>query len=122
MITRIWHGRTSTAHAKEYREFVIKTGINEYTEIEGNLGAQIWQREEGDVTHIYTVSWWKDYDSIKEFAGEDFEKAKYYEEDKKYLLEFEPHVMHCETFDFSKPSAQLIKVPNVEVSDTTKMP
>jgi heme-degrading monooxygenase HmoA len=105
MIARIWHGRTSTADAKEYRKFVIKTGISEYTEIEGNLGAQIWQREEGDVTHIYTVSWWKDFESIKEFAGEDFEKAKYYEEDKKYLLEFEPHVMHCETFDFSKLSS-----------------
>ena len=104
MITRIWHGRTSTADAKEYREFVIKTGISEYTAIKGNLGAQIWQREEGDVTHIYTVSWWKDYESIKEFAGDDFEKAKYYEEDKKYLLEFEPNVMHCEAFDFSKLS------------------
>ena len=47
MITRIWHGRTSTADAKEYREFVIKTGISEYTAIKGNLGAQIWQREDG---------------------------------------------------------------------------
>ena len=100
MITRIWHGRTLTKDATEYRDFVIKTGISEYKAVPGNLGAQIWQREEGDVTHMYTISWWDSYDSIKQFAGEDFEKAKYYEEDKKYLLEFEPHVMHCETFDF----------------------
>jgi len=100
MITRIWHGRTLTKDAAQYRDFVIKTGISEYRAVPGNLGAQIWQREEGDVTHIYTISWWDSYDSIKQFAGEDFEKAKYYEEDKKYLLEFEPHVMHCETFDF----------------------
>ena len=100
MITRIWHGRTSTKDAVEYRNFVIKTGISEYRAVPGNLGAQIWQREEGDITHIYTVSWWEGYNSIKQFAGEDFERAKYYEEDKKYLLEFEPHVMHCETYDF----------------------
>lgn len=35
---------------------------------------------------------------IKNFAGEDFEKAKYYPEDKKYLLEFEEKVIHYEVF------------------------
>jgi hypothetical protein len=104
MIARIWHGRTLTKDAAEYKDFVIKTGVSEYKAVPGNLGAQIWQRAEGDITHIYTISWWKDYESIKQFAGENFEKAKYYEEDKQYLLEFEPHVMHCETADFSKLS------------------
>ena len=46
--------------------------------------------------HIWTVSWWKDYKSIKKFAGEDYENAMYYEEDKKYLLNLEPHVKHAE--------------------------
>ena len=100
MITRIWHGRTSTSDAEKYRDFVIETGITDYKSVKGNLGAQIWQRKEGDITHIWTVSWWDGYESIKQFAGEDFEKAKYYEEDKKYLLEFEPNVMHCECYDF----------------------
>jgi hypothetical protein len=31
MISRIWHGRTSTADANKYREFVIKTGIKDYS-------------------------------------------------------------------------------------------
>ncbi len=100
MITRIWHGRTKTADADEYRQFVIDTGITDYKSIKGNFGAQIWQRQQGDVTHIYTVSWWDSYDSIKQFAGEEFVKAKYYDEDKKYLLEFEPHVKHYECYDF----------------------
>ena len=102
MITRIWHGRTRTNDAAIYREYVIQTGMKEYLSTAGNLGAQIWQREEGDITHIWTVSWWRDYDSIREFAGADFEKAKYYEEDKKYLLDFEPTVLHCEAYIFSK--------------------
>jgi heme-degrading monooxygenase HmoA len=100
MITRIWHGRTKTADAKEYREYVIRTGIDDYKSVNGNLGVQIWQTEDGDVTHIYTVTWWDNYESIKQLAGEDFEKAKYYEDDKKYLLEFEEKVMHCECWDF----------------------
>ena len=98
MITRIWHGRTKTDDAKAYREFVIETGITDYKSIKGNLGAQIWQRVEENITHIYTVSWWDSYESIKQFAGEDFEKAKYYEEDKKYLLELEPTVEHYDCF------------------------
>jgi heme-degrading monooxygenase HmoA len=100
MITRIWHGKTKTADAAVYRQFVIETGIKDYTSIKGNLGAQIWQREEGDITHIWTVSWWDNYESIKQFAGADIRKAHYYEDDKKYLLEFEPEVMHCEAYDF----------------------
>ena len=100
MIARMWHGRTRTADAAAYRQFVIETDIADYTSVKGNLGAQIWQRQEGDITHIWTVSWWESYESIKKFAGEDFEKAKYYEEDKKYLLEFEANVMHCECYDF----------------------
>lgn len=100
MITRIWHGKTKKSDSKVYREYVTETGIRDYKSIKGNLGAQIWQGDEGDITHIYTVSWWEDYPSIKAFAGEDFEKAKYYDEDKKYLLDFEPTVSHYETFDF----------------------
>lgn len=100
MIIRLWHGRTSTANADAYRNYVIESGIKDYTSIKGNLGAQIWQKQEGDITHIWTASWWKDYESIKAFAGEDYTKAKYYEEDKKYLLEFEPEVVHYEAYDF----------------------
>jgi hypothetical protein len=37
-------------------------------------------------------------DSVRKFAGEDYEKAKYYPRDKEYLLEFEEKVIHCETF------------------------
>lgn len=96
MIARIWHGRTAAADAADYRDYVRATGLKHYRSLPGNLGAQIWQRQEGDVTHIYTVSWWENYESIKQFAGENFEKARYYEEDKKYLLEFEENVRHCE--------------------------
>jgi phosphorylcholine metabolism protein LicD len=88
--------------AEAYRKFVIDTGIREYNETEGNLGAQLWQRDEGDITHIWTISRWNSYESIKKFAGEEIETPKYYEEDKRYLLEFEPTVIHCETYHFPK--------------------
>lgn len=100
MITRIWHGRTRTADAAVYRQYVIDTGIPDYLATPGNRGAQIWQRQEGGITHIWAVSWWDNYESIKAFAGEEMEQARYYEEDKRYLLEFEPQVIHCDTYAF----------------------
>ena len=100
MITRIWHGRTLKMHAADYRAYVAETGIPEYLSTPGNLGAQIWQQDEGEITHICTVSWWENLESIKAFAGDDFEKAKYYNRDEEYLLEFESSVKHYETWDF----------------------
>jgi hypothetical protein len=41
---------------------------------------------------------WDSVESIKRFAGEDIHKARYYPEDKDYLLEMEPHVTHYEVF------------------------
>jgi heme-degrading monooxygenase HmoA len=100
MIARFWHGRTKASHAEIYRKYVQETGIRDLTSTAGNLGAQIWQQDEGDITHIWVVSWWKDYESIKAFAGNDIAVARYYDEDKKYLLEFEPHVRNAAAFDF----------------------
>ena len=37
-------------------------------------------------------------DAIRQFAGEEIEKAKYYDFDPAYLLELEPTVTHYEVF------------------------
>ena len=100
MIVRIWHGRTKTSDADVYRKYVEDTGIKGYRSVKGNLGAQIWQKKEAEVTHIWTVSWWDNIESIKAFAGADFEQAKYYEEDKNFLLEFETGVVHYSCYDY----------------------
>lgn len=100
VITRIWHGITKAEHADAYLDYVIITGVAGYKAIEGNLGVEILRRIDGDKCHFWTVTKWISYESIKKFAGEDYEKAKYYPEDEKYLLEFEPNVIHCETFEF----------------------
>ena len=99
-ITRIWHGRTRAEHADEYLQFVIDTGVADYKSGPGNLSVEIWREIDGDICHFWTVTKWDSIDSIKKFAGEDHTKAKYYPEDEKYLLEFEPTVRHCETFEF----------------------
>jgi heme-degrading monooxygenase HmoA len=99
-ITRIWHGRTKAEYADEYLEFLIATGVSDYRSVDGNLSVEIWRKVEDDICHFWTVTKWDSYESIAKFAGEDLEKAKYYSDDPKYLLEFEPKVKHYETFVF----------------------
>ena len=98
-ITRVWHGVVPASKSEEYLQYVIQTGVDDYKAIPGNLSVNIWRRTEGDRTHFWTVTTWDSFESIRQFAGEDFEKAKYYPKDEDYLLEFEPTVIHCETFE-----------------------
>ncbi|MBK9155856.1 MAG: antibiotic biosynthesis monooxygenase [Chloracidobacterium sp.] len=98
VITRVWHGRTSAEHADEYLQFVIESGVPDYKSVPGNISVEIWRRIEGDICHFWTVTKWDSFESIQKFAGEDLEKAKYYDDDAKFLLEFEEKVIHCETF------------------------
>ena len=99
MIARIWHGRTEVSKADAYVNFLKQSGLPDYRSTDGNLGAYILRRIEGDEAHFLTLSFWKSLDAIKTFAGEDYEKARYYSQDKEFLLEFEPTVLHYEVFE-----------------------
>ena len=98
MIARIWHGRTSKEHADAYLEFLEERAIPDYEQTPGNRGVYILRRIDGDETHFLTLTHWDSLDAIEAFAGEDISKAKYYPEDRDYLLEFEPTVEHYELF------------------------
>ncbi|GAB3583640.1 antibiotic biosynthesis monooxygenase [Hymenobacter daeguensis] len=100
IITRIWHGVTLSKYAETYLQYLKTSGMADYQNTTGNLGVQILRRLENDRCHFWTISRWDSYESIKGFAGEQYEQARYYSEDAQYLLEFEPTVLHCETFDF----------------------
>src|SRR5688572_10409092 len=96
MIVRMWHGRVPTAKADAYRAFTNGRAIPDYRSVPGNVSVHILERREGEVTHFITLTFWESLDAIRQFAGADVEKAKYYPEDDEFLLEFEPRVVHYE--------------------------
>jgi hypothetical protein len=53
---------------------------------------------DGDVAHFLTLTYWDSLEAIQAFAGEDVSRAKYYSEDRDFLLEFEPTVEHYELY------------------------
>ena len=98
VITRVWHGTTPVSKAEAYLKFLLEKGVNDYKNTPGNLSVQVWRRAEPEKVHFYTVTTWDSIESIKKFAGDEVRRARYYPEDKDYLVEYEPDVMHCETF------------------------
>ena len=96
MIVRMWHGRVPTSKAQAYRDFLNRRAIPDYQSVAGNISVHILERQEGEVTHFITMTFWENMEVIKGFAGEEVEVAKYYPEDNEFLLEFEPTVVHYE--------------------------
>ena len=97
MIARSWRGWIRTEDRDAYVAYVNETGINEYRETPGNQGAWILTRDLGDGrTEMVTLSFWDSREVIEGFAGKDIEKAKYYPEDDRYLVDRDNIVTHYE--------------------------
>jgi heme-degrading monooxygenase HmoA len=98
MIARIWHGKTSITKYDSYTEFLKRVAIPDYQKTEGFRGLSFLRNTVHGEAHFILITYWENLEVIKNFAGQDFEKAKYYPEDNDYLLEFEEKVQHYEVF------------------------
>lgn len=96
MIARVWHGRTPEGQADEYFEYIKKTGIPGYKSTEGHRGLFALKRTRNGASEFLLITLWDSVEAIKKFSGPDFEKAVYFPDDEKYLLEIEPYVDHFE--------------------------
>jgi heme-degrading monooxygenase HmoA len=96
MIARIWRGATSAEDAEAYIGYIERTGLKEYRDTLGNLGAYLMWRFVDERAEFLTLSFWESRDAIKGFAGEEIERAVFYPEDDRYLIERELTVSHYE--------------------------
>jgi heme-degrading monooxygenase HmoA len=94
VIARIWRGVTPRSKSRRYLQYLKASGVKDYRRTPGNLGVTILVRHSGDETEFVVISLWKSMNAIRKFAGDDVEKARYYPEDREFLLELEPKVKH----------------------------
>ncbi len=94
MIARIWQGRIRASDVVAYVDYITQTGLNDYRATPGNHGAHILTRIDGDIAHVLTFSIWESVEAIKAFAGDDMTRARYYPEDRRFLLDFPERVEH----------------------------
>ncbi len=96
MIMRIWKGSTRRSDSDSYYNYLQETGVKECRETKGNHGVYVLRRNVDDHSEFLFLSVWDSVESIKGFAGSDYEKAVFYPEDEKYLVDYDKHVEHFE--------------------------
>ena len=98
MIARIWHGTVPMEKSEAYLAKMRGVALPGYRNVEGNRGAWVMHRIDGDVAHFDMLSFWDNVEAVKRFAGEDYEVSYYFDFDDDFLIEKEPHVRHWKMY------------------------
>jgi heme-degrading monooxygenase HmoA len=94
VIVRTWIGWTRPEDARAYLGYLRATGVAAYRGTEGNLGVRVLMRELSDRVEFVVVSHWVSMEAIRRFAGNAPERAVFYPDDERYLIDREELVRH----------------------------
>jgi heme-degrading monooxygenase HmoA len=99
VIGRIWHGWTTPQNADKYERLLkeeIFSGIAE-KKVSGYKGIQLLRKLlENDEVEFVTIMWFASWDAVKQFAGEDYERAYVPAAARKVLSRFDERSQHYE--------------------------
>jgi heme-degrading monooxygenase HmoA len=98
MIGRIWHGWTTPGNADKYEALLreeIFVGIQK-RHIRGFKGIQLLRRQVGVEVEFLTIMLFDSLDAVREFAGEDYEKAFVPDKAKAVLAHYDERAQHYE--------------------------
>jgi hypothetical protein len=101
MIGRIWHGWTKPDNADKYERLLkeeIFPGIAE-KKVDGYKAIQLFRRSLEDEVEFITIMWFVSWEAVKQFAGEDHEKAYVPQQARDILERFDDRSQHYEIKD-----------------------
>ena len=105
MIARIWRGITHVDSADAYLDQLRATALPALAGQPGQRGAWVLRRVQGERCEFQVISLWDSLDAVRAWTGGDPNRAMYYAEDDKYLLDMEPVVRHYDVADTLVPAA-----------------
>ena len=98
MIGRIWHGWTTPENADRY-ETLLESEIFPAIAAKGARGyraIQLFRRPLGHEVELVTIMWFDSWDGVKQFAGEDYERAYVPPKAREVLARFDERSQHYE--------------------------
>lgn len=99
MIGRIWHGWTTPENADKY-ENLLKTEIFPgiaSKNVSGYRGIQLFRRTlSKEEVEFITIMWFDSWDAVRQFAGEDYEKAYVPPKARQILSRYDERSQHYE--------------------------
>jgi hypothetical protein len=97
MVCRVWHGWTSGSHAQLYDDYLqneLFPRVDGELRPHGYLGYQLLRRSQGQEVEFMTMLWFDSMESVRSFAGEDYEKPVISEKARSLLTRFADHADH----------------------------
>ena len=94
MVARIWRGVTKTEDADTYLTHLQRTGLAAYRATPGNRAAFAFRRRVNGGTEFVLITLWDSTQAIAAFAGPDPDRAVFYPDDDRFLVERGERVDH----------------------------
>ncbi|MBS1915455.1 MAG: antibiotic biosynthesis monooxygenase [Bacteroidetes bacterium] len=96
MIARIWHGYTTKQNATVYedllKEEIFKSIANK--KMTGYKGIQLLKKEKEDECEFITIMWFENIENVKQFMGDEYEKAYVLPQAQKLLKKYDAYSAH----------------------------
>jgi hypothetical protein len=84
-IARIWRGRTKTARADEYADYLYENGIKPLEE--KALAVEQLREDRAEESEFVTISYWESVEAMSRFAGKDPTRIHHLPRDAEFLVE-----------------------------------
>ena len=99
MITRIWRGWTTPENASAYQTLLLDEIFPriEGRKVEGYRGISLVKRDLGQEVEFVTIMWFDSIESVRAFAGNDYEVAVVPPKARAVLARFDERSAHYET-------------------------
>lgn len=94
MIARVWRGATRAEDAEAYTEYLEESGMRAARELPGNRGTLVLHRRDGELAEFVTLLLFESLGDVAAFAGDDLERAVFFPEDDRWLVERDLDVRH----------------------------
>jgi heme-degrading monooxygenase HmoA len=101
MITRMWRGWTTEAAADDYERFLLEELFPAMRVIRGFLGAEVLRRPDSGAMAFVTLVRFEALGDVKDFAGDDFERAVIEPRAVALLSRWDERAAHYETRSFA---------------------
>ncbi|GFK95210.1 hypothetical protein NNJEOMEG_03068 [Fundidesulfovibrio magnetotacticus] len=101
MIARRWSCRCPLDTLPDFLDHLRATGVAETSALPGFLGHQTLLRELAGEAEVTLVTYWRDMESVRAFAGGDPGRARLYPGDEKFRIAPDLEVRHERVIEWS---------------------
>lgn len=96
MIARVWRGATLGEDADAYAAYIEESAMKGARQLRGSRGTIVLRRLHEGRAEFETILLFDSMDDVRAFAGDDVDRAVFFPEDDRYLVERDLEVSHFE--------------------------